>query len=303
MIRGFMKPALRHLLGRDQRSRRIAQRVLRVESLEFRRVLAIQSVPLIPPAAGIGGGPEPAALVIEPSSAAPTAVTVRAATSLGQQVASYLTSKMGTRIGGGECSHMAIEALRVSGAKFIRWYESPPVAELTRGSQVAGKRFQVGDIVQFENAAFSNGRFTRHHTQVVAAVDGNGRITKVFEQNVGGNRTVRRNNAVDLTKLTGGTVTIYRPTPRVDQPRRLEFTVVNNTNSSQTYTRQIGSSSSTLTLDKANTVGSYRFVWLTVPNGATASLRIGNSSVQIRNAGAYELYTAASGRTAIRALT
>ena len=222
--------------------------------------------------------------------------------SLGQQVASFLTSKLGTRVGGGECSHMAIEALRASGAEFIRWYESSPVAEFTQGSQVVGKRFQVGDIVQLDNASFSSGRFVRHHTQIVAAVDGNGRITQVFEQNVNGRRTVQRNTATNLSQLTGGTVAIYRPTTRIDQPRRLEFTVVNNTNTVQTYTRQIGSFTAAATLDRANTVGSYKFYWSTIPAGASASLMINGSSVAIRNATAYELYTTASGQAAIRAL-
>lgn len=142
------------------------------------------------------------------------------------------------------------------------------------------------------------GRFIRHHTQVVAAADANGRITKAFEQNVGGNRPVQRNNAVDLTKLNGGTVTIYRPTPRGDKPGRLEFTVVNNTGSSRTYTRQVGSFSAVATLDKASTMGSCEHYLSAVRAGATAPLQMNGSSVTNRNASAYELYMAVLGRLA-----
>lgn len=304
-----MRPARRCAEGLDQRSRRGAHETIRLEVLEHRYALAVESVPLMPFLASTVGVPEAVALVTSPSSATPSAASVTVAASLGQKVANFLSSKVGTRLGGGECAHLATEALRASGAQFIftpksgpagyLWSASPPVALLTKGSQVAGKRFQVGDIVQLEQAAFSTGRFVRHHTQVVASVDTSGRITKVFEQNVGGKRTVQRNNAIDLTKLTSGSVAIYRPNARVDRPGRLEYTIVNNTNSSQMFVRQVGSRSTNLALDKANTVGSYKYVWLT-PNGDAVSLKIGNSSVRLQNAGAYELYMTPSGKAAVR---
>jgi hypothetical protein len=165
---------------------------------------------------------------------------------------------------------------------------------------VIGKRFEVGDVIQFENASFRSGRLIRHHTQIVASVDANGRVTRVFEQNVGGRRTVQRNVAVDLAGLTGGMVTIYRPSPRVNRPGRFEFTVVNNTMSPQTYTRRSGAWSATASLDRANTVGSYKYYWSTFSPGVAASLEINGSSVPIRNAAAYELYTTTRGQVAIR---
>lgn len=312
MTRGLSRFVPRFSKPSGRYSRRSTHQTLRVEGLECRRVLAVEAVPLMPLFASPVDTPVPMALVIAPASAASAAPAVNATASLGQQVASYLSSKLGTRVGGGECAHVATEALRASGAQFIftpqsgpsgyLWSASPPVALLTNGSQVVGKRFQVGDIVQLEKAAFSTGRFIRHHTQVVAAVDANGRITKVFEQNVGGKRTVQRNNAVDLTKLTSGSVAIYRPNARVDQPGRLQYTIVNNTPSNQTFVRQVGTQSTTLSLGKANTVGSYRYVWLT-PNSAAVTLKAGTSAVQIQNAGAYELYLTTAGQVAVRRMS
>lgn len=241
-----------------------------------------------------------------------TAAAVQS-TSLGGRMADYLQGQVaaGRRIGGGECAHLAIEALRVAGADFTRTepagtsdyvWSSNRVARLTHGSQLAGKRFQVGDIIQYQNATFSSGGSGKlaHHTQVVAAVDSGGRITRVFEQNVNGNRTAQRRAILDLTKLSGGSVSIYRPVARVNQAGLKEFTIVNNTNSSKTYTLQIGSSSYNNTLSSANTANSFTTRWAQVSGSTAVKLKIGGATVTVEHGAAYELYTTSNGTTGIR---
>src|SRR5262249_18406906 len=142
-------------------------------------------------------------------------------------------------------------------------WTSHRVVRLTRASQYlhAYRRLKVGDIIQYHNATFSNRGPLAHHTQVVAAVDRRGYVM-VFEQNVGdpANRTAQRRNATTyLRTLTGGSVTIYRPVPRVKRAGQVEFTVVNNTPVSQTYqVRLPGADTETVTLTAANTTSSYR---------------------------------------------
>jgi hypothetical protein len=215
------------------------------------------------------------------------------------------------RIGGGECAHLATEALRIARAEF--WRDEPPgtmdyvwtsnrIARLTHGRQLAYRRFQVGDILQYHNATFSAGGDLAHHTQVVAAVGYRGRITQVYEQNVGGNRTAQRRAVRDLTKLTGGSVSIYRPVARVRRAGRVEFTIVNNTSVSRTYKVLIGSvEKETTTLSAVNTVDSYRQGLWNFSGTARPTLKVGNiSPLVIEDGAAYELYSLPGGRVGIR---
>jgi hypothetical protein len=288
------------------RSRRPAQdRVptarLHLESLERREVPAF-----------VGGRPDVSSLrqpVPQSDGQVRLPVGHAAAASLGQAMAAYLQARLGTRVGGGECAHLVSEALRVAGAEFIRTepagtrdyvWTSNRVARLTNGSQVAVEQFSVGDIIQYDHARFSDGSELDQHTQVVAAVDPAGRVTQVYEQNVGGQRTVHRAPAPDWTKLTGGSVTVYRAVPRTPQSGRVEFTVVNNTNTSRTWTLQIGSGKWNSTLDRANTAGSYLVGVATASAGARPMLVVGNASVEIQDGAGYELYTLANGQVGIR---
>jgi hypothetical protein len=248
-------------------------------------------------------------------AAAPALVSVAKAGSntLGNNVANYLRNHLGDRVGGGECAHIATAALRAAGADFTHTYYGSntedydwgtQVARLTSGSQLAGKQFQVGDIIQYTNAKFSSGGTSKlaHHTQVVAAVDSNGRITKVYEQNIGGDRTVRLSNILDLSKLNGGSVTIYRAEARTTAAGKYEFTVVNNTGSSQTVTGKIGSFSLPQTLTKANTANSYKTWSLSTSGSSKPTISVGGTSFTVSHGGAYELYMS-NGRVAIRSTT
>jgi hypothetical protein len=228
-------------------------------------------------------------------------------------MASYLQAQVNARrrIGGGECAHLATEALRFAGAEFRRpepagtmdyVWTSNRVARLTHGSSLPYRRFQVGDVIQYHNATFSNRGAIAHHTQVVAAVDYRGRITSVFEQNVNGNRTAQRRAAPDLSKLTGGSVSVYRPVRRASRPGLVEFTIVNNTNVSRTYQLQIGSSLTSATLGVANTEASYWQRWATFSGNVRPTLKVGTTSLVIEDGAAYELYALPGGQVGIRKL-
>lgn len=238
---------------------------------------------------------------------------IKAAASFGQSMANYLQQQVNAkkRIGGGECSHLATEALRVAGAEFIRSepsgttdyvWSSNRVARLTNGSQLAGKVFQVGDIIQYQNATFSSGGSSKlaHHTQVVAAVDSKGRITHVFEQNVNGNRTAQKRAILDLSKLTGGSVSIYRPVARKTESGRYAFTVVNNASSSKSYSITYGSTKKSYSIGKANASDSHKTHWIKYTGSATPTIKVGSTSLTLRDGGAFEIYTTSSGSSSIR---
>ena len=236
--------------------------------------------------------------------------------SLGDKMGTFLQAKLGSRIGGGECAHLAVIALQVVGADFTRTepkgtsdyiWSSNRIARLTNGSQVAGKQFRVGDIVQFHHSTFRTGSRIPHHTQVVAAVDKAGRITEVYDQNITINgtkyRTVKRHKAIDLTKLTGGAVSIYRPVTRVPETGLVEFIIINNTNAKSTVIFQRGTTVSKFTPDKANTRGSFLSIKVKISGTGDAMLKVGNTSVKIEDGTLYEMFTQKNGQDGIRKLS
>ncbi len=279
-------------------------RRLRLEGLEGRDVPALFGGLLPDLAAAVQQAAQHAAPQIQVSAS-------NQSVSLGQKMYNFLSSRVGARVGGGECADIAVEALRVAGADFTRTerqgtqdyvWTSNRVARLTNGRQLAGYKFQVGDVIQYNNATFSAGGSSKlaHHTQVVAAVDAKGRITKVFEQNWNHIRKVQLNPIIDLTKLTGGSVSIYRAVARTTHPGLVEFTLVNNTKKTLTYTLQTGSSKTNDTVTQADTANSYRTWTASYSGSARPTLKIGNASLQVRDGVAYELYTLSNGQVGIR---
>jgi len=154
-----------------------------------------------------------------------------------QQIIAFCQSHRGVQVGGGECAHLANEALRVAGADFAgaNYVWGSVVTRITRGTDSNSTPVcKPGDIIQFQAVTFANGWNTGGgpHTAIVAAVDGRGRPTQVYEQNVGVNgkgpgfhdRTVRLDaQAINMNTVTAGTITIYRAVPRVDGPGRYQF--------------------------------------------------------------------------------
>jgi hypothetical protein len=234
-------------------------------------------------------------------------------------MASYLESMRGQRLGGGECAHLATEALRVTGGQFIRtnsntqdyvWSDNLVTKVSIQNGKVVysnpSARLRPGDIIQYTDTKFSDGKSATHHTSVVAAVDSKGRVTEVYEQNVGkllkGNGTHLRyvvRQDLNLSKLTSGHVKIYRPESRSTHAGRFEFTVVNNASSSQTYKIKLGSSQWSTTVDKVNTANSYRSQYYTTSGTAKPTITVGTTTLTVQDGASYEIYSS-NGQISVR---
>lgn len=142
---------------------------------------------------------------------------------IGPRVVEFARSRLGERVGGGECSELADEALRYAGA-----------GRPGRGwgvERASIREAEPGDIVQFEGCVFvarrvlPNGIPARvtytaeRHTAIVAAVrEGRGRLVLgLYHQNAGflGDDEARRRVVsawtLDLATMRRGTVRAYRP--------------------------------------------------------------------------------------------
>jgi hypothetical protein len=229
--------------------------------------------------------------------------------SIGESMVAFLKANEGKRIGGGECAQLVTEALRVSGGAFSRKNAKSPTDYIWSDNlvcKVEGKdgkpvssdpsaKFLPGDVIQYVDARFSDGRIVSHHTSVVAAVDGKGKITQVYEQNVGvrGKPNEKIRHVVlrpfDLSGLSKGTVNIYRPDPRTPVQGKYEYSLVNNTDSSQTVTLTFGNSEQILTLDRANTSRSYLTLGASTSGTSKLSLKVGEFRVTVDDGGGYEI--------------
>ena len=224
---------------------------------------------------------------------------------LNTQVVSYLESHVGQRVGGGECAHLAVEALRASGAKFAwlrsgttdyAWGQRLTTVVGTAGGGVyrAAAWFQPGDVIQFTRARFRDGTWAGHHTAVVAAVDGAGRVTAVYQQNFNGVRAVTR-QPLDLSQLTGGYVKVYRPLARTPVAGAYRFTLVNNTGVSVGVIERAGTGWSAYRLSAANTLGSYQVRGWTTAGGVRPTITAGGHLIAVTDGAAYEVYSTGSG--------
>ena len=126
--------------------------------------------------------------------------------SVNRQVLAYAQSVMGQWVGNGQCTELAIEALRVAGARPNQGY--------VWGTPVTFEQLQPGDIVQFHSPTFvlADGYELKSpgpHTMVVESVEG----TKihVLHQNVVGSPV--QAGTYDPTQLIAGTIEYYRPIP------------------------------------------------------------------------------------------
>lgn len=199
------------------------------------------------------------------------------AQTIGANMATYLKSALNTRVGGGECSQMATEALRVSGGEFVAsdlGADSPSTGDYLWGTLVTVISYSnktwsdsnktnlclVGDVIQYNSAVFTYSTGTvsaSHHTAVVAAVNTAGRPTSIYQQNFNNVRTVQQ-ATIDTTKLTAGWIRIYRPIPLVVRTNEWKMTVCNNTTATQTYTANVGTAVlGTVSLSAANTANSF----------------------------------------------
>jgi hypothetical protein len=144
-------------------------------------------------------------------------------TPINEKVVEFARSKLGQRVGNGECTALAVEALRHSGARL------PGPGRGAWGHELESLRdIRPGDILQFENAGFVRKRLRDdgalvtltfsfpHHTAIVARVRKHGPkpVWVILHQNAGvegSDKKVVQEWTIDLAEKTGGTVKAYRP--------------------------------------------------------------------------------------------
>lgn len=126
----------------------------------------------------------------------------------GARIAAYCVKQAGKTVGNGECWTLADEAFKASGVK------RPGINARVWGREVnpAKESLRRGDVLEFQSAKFYDGHTTvttgPAHTAVV--VTGGSRHDFTIAEQNWGKRTVRI-RTMDLTKLTGGKVRVYRP--------------------------------------------------------------------------------------------
>lgn len=150
---------------------------------------------------------------------------------LNQSILDFSRAQRGKTVGDGQCTSLAIAALRQAKAKVFPFAES--------GDFVWGRPVETfaealpGDVLQFRDATFQGtipspggGRMTYqqnypHHTAIVAAVREGGKVVDVLHQNVSDFglkeseiQTVREGTIRPSWLKKGGSVWIYRPIPQ-----------------------------------------------------------------------------------------
>jgi hypothetical protein len=158
----------------------------------------------------------------------------RGPTPVNDLVVDFARSKLGQKVGSGECTALAREALRHAGAK-------PPGRGLASwGEEVDDlKDARPGDILQFENAVFVRRRLREdgarvtltfnypHHTAIVSSVKKRGPkpILVILHQNAGvaggdeGETKVVQEWTVNMAEMKRGDVKAYRPVTQEPQAR------------------------------------------------------------------------------------
>ena len=154
---------------------------------------------------------------------------------LGESIVSFARSKVGQKIGDGECTSLAVQALRHCHA------QRPDPVRGVWGDEIKALRdLQPGDILQFENATFvkqhvrDDGAILTltssypHHTAIVARVRKRGPkpVLVILHQNAsvpGDDAEAQKlvtEWTLEMATKRGGTVTAYRPVPAEQGVRR-----------------------------------------------------------------------------------
>lgn len=125
--------------------------------------------------------------------------------SANQGMVNFARSVVGQRIGNGQCTELAIAALRSAGAQ-------PNQGYVWGAGLRSVDQLQPGDIVQLYAARFDypNGSwaaFPSQHTAVVTGVEGS--TIHVLEQNIAGSPV--QEGHYDVSYLTAGRIELYRP--------------------------------------------------------------------------------------------
>jgi hypothetical protein len=160
---------------------------------------------------------------------------------MAQQIMNFITQKMGTHHGDGQCFTLADDALKKAGAKSAADFgKVTDDADYVWGTAVKLSDVKPGDLIQFRNYSYErkirtdnpDGSWSEsedkkgrpHHTAIVEQVNGDGSLV-VLEQNAPKGDPVARNTLYfksgtaesGNTKTTikvQGTVRFYRPQAR-----------------------------------------------------------------------------------------
>jgi len=145
---------------------------------------------------------------------------------LGEGIVAFARSRLGQKVGDGECTSLAVQALRHCHA------QRPDPVRGDWGDEVKALRdIQPGDILQFENAVFvkqqvrDDGAILTqttsypHHTAIVARVRKRGPrpVLVILHQNAGvagGDPKAQKvvtEWTLEMATKRGGTVTAFRP--------------------------------------------------------------------------------------------
>src|SRR5580704_19615600 len=164
---------------------------------------------------------------------------------LGERVVDYCKQHRGKRVGNGACSILAIAALQSAGASLhgpddpnggnrgrdggFNWGELVFVlerdgAEFKTTGEV--KDVRPGDIIQFTNTTLtgtvddytSYTMSARHHTAIVAGIQEDGTVLKIYHQGANGRKVVS-SASLRLVDLQRGRFTIYHPIARTPSQR------------------------------------------------------------------------------------
>ena len=240
---------------------------------------------------------------------------------LNEAVLKYAESKLAKRVGGGECSHLVNEALRVAGAEFSqvgmdgkRIPDSPESGDYVWGTPIKTYTFDAktkketdsdpkakclpGDILQFRDAKIANGFEFPHHTAIVRTVDDAGNPTAIFQQNVslpkGGDARVVHKTALQILKLTSGRIMAYRP-EKPTNPSPSQFTLTNNSKSKSVEFTYFGKKNM---LGVTNTAKGYEVIWGRGKGSNMVSVDGVDYTIAPRTG--YEFYTTEDGKVALR---
>jgi hypothetical protein len=151
-------------------------------------------------------------------------------TPLHDKVVAFARSRLGEKVGSGECTALAIEALRFAGAKLPGRGDASQEAWAWGDELKSLRDARPGDILQFENAVFVRRRLRNdgaietltftypHHTAIVSGIPKRGPkpVLGILHQNAGNgdDRKVVQEWTIDLAEKKSGTVRVYRPSAK-----------------------------------------------------------------------------------------
>lgn len=145
---------------------------------------------------------------------------------LADKVVRFCKARVGKKVGNGQCSVLAWDALHAAGAEPRLYPDRPNKGNYVWGKQVylleSGpggpkatgqlRRVRPGFVIQYHNVKFADGSVYPHHTSVVSAVSAREKKLGVFQQNVTKSQIVVEDSH-DLKGLKAGWIRIYRPVP------------------------------------------------------------------------------------------